>query len=81
MELNNYKGELIDWDNFFKKRNQLREGARNGHAPQKCEGCYYLKEQDWNTDNYIDEVLIGHFTHCNCNCIYCYTEKDKKFFV
>lgn len=80
IEINNYKGELIDWDDFFKKRNQLRESARNGHAPQKCEGCYYLKEQDWNTDNYIDEVLIGHFTHCNCNCIYCYTEKDKKFF-
>ena len=80
IEINNYKGELIDWDDFFTKRNQLREGARNGHAPQKCEGCYYLKEQDWNTDNYIDEVLIGHFTHCNCNCIYCYTEKDKKFF-
>ena len=80
IEINNYKGELINWDDFFTKRNQLREGARNGHAPQKCEGCYYLKEQDWNTDNYIDEVLIGHFTHCNCNCIYCYTEKDKKFF-
>ena len=33
-----------------------------------------------NNFNYIDEVLIGHFTHCNCNCIYCYTEKDKNFF-
>lgn len=80
VELNNYKGELIDWEDFFSKRNQLRESAKNGAIPQKCEGCYYLKEQDWNSDNYIDEVLIGHFTHCNCNCIYCYTEKDKKFF-
>ena len=80
MQINNYHGELIDWDTFFKKRNELRESARNGKIPEKCEGCYYLKEQDWDIENYIDEVLIGHFTHCNCNCIYCYTEKDKKFF-
>ena len=80
VEIPNYKGEAIDWNEFFNKRNQLRESARNGSIPAKCDGCYYLKEQDWNTDNYIDEVLIGHFTHCNCNCIYCYTEADKKFF-
>lgn len=80
VEIPNYKGELIDWDKFFEKRNQLREGARNGVTPDKCSGCYYLKEQEWNKENYIDEVLIGHFTHCNCNCIYCYTEADKKFF-
>ncbi|MBQ8887250.1 MAG: radical SAM protein [Candidatus Gastranaerophilales bacterium] len=80
VEIQDYRGELIDWDLFFEKRNQLRENTRNGIPPKKCMGCYYLKEQDWNTENYIDEVLIGHFTHCNCNCIYCYTEADKKFF-
>ncbi len=80
MQVENYKGEPIDWDKFFENRNKLREGARNGNIPEKCEGCYYLKEQEWNPENYIDEVLIGHFTHCNCNCIYCYTEADKKFF-
>ena len=78
--IDNYKGELIDWEEFSKKRNELRVQARNGITPEKCEGCYYLKEQEWNEGDYIDEVLIGHFTHCNCNCIYCYTEKDKKFF-
>lgn len=80
MQINNYHGELINWEDFFKKRNELRKNAQNGITPEKCEGCYYLKEQEWNDDDYIDEVLIGHFTHCNCNCIYCYTEKDKKFF-
>ncbi len=80
MQIDNYHGELINWEDFFKKRNELRLQARNGIIPDKCKGCYYLKENDWNEDNYIDEVLIGHFTHCNCNCIYCYTEKDKKFF-
>ena len=80
MQIENYKGELIDWEEIFKNRAVMREGIKNGIVPEKCTGCYYLKEQEWNSENYIDEVLIGHFTHCNCNCIYCYTEKDKKFF-
>ena len=80
MQIANYRGELIDWDKIFENRKQMRDGIKNGIVPEKCTGCYYLKEQEWNSENYIDEVLIGHFTHCNCNCIYCYTEKDKKFF-
>lgn len=80
MQIDNYHGELINWDDIFKNRAKMREGVKNGIIPERCSGCYYLKEQEWNSDDYIDEVLIGHFTHCNCNCIYCYTEKDKKFF-
>ena len=80
VQIPNYYGELINWDNLFENRTQMRQNIRNGIIPDKCNGCYYLKEQEWNSENYIDEVLIGHFTHCNCNCIYCYTDKDKKFF-
>lgn len=80
MQIENYHGEMINWDEIFQNRSKMRENIKNGVVPDKCTGCYYLKEQDWNSENYIDEVLIGHFTHCNCNCIYCYTEKDKKFF-
>lgn len=80
IQIDNYKGEAIDWENLFNSRNRIRDDIKNGIIPEKCTGCYYLKEQEWNSDNYIDEVLIGHFTHCNCNCIYCYTDKDKKFF-
>ncbi len=80
VQINNYKGELINWDELFKSRRVIRDNLKKGIIPDKCSECYYLKEQDWNDDDYIDEVLIGHFTHCNCNCIYCYTEKDKNFF-
>ncbi len=79
-QIDNYKGEPIDWVKLFENRNIMRENIRNGNIPEKCSGCYYLQERDWNTDDYIDEVLIGHWTHCNCNCIYCYTDKDKNFF-
>ncbi len=80
VQIDNYKGEPIDWDAFFRNRNEMKESIKNGIIPEKCTGCYYLHEDDWKSGNYIDEVLIGHFTHCNCNCIYCYTEQDKKFF-
>lgn len=80
IQINNYKGELINWDELLKNRKIMRENIKKGIIPDKCFECYYLKEQEWNDDDYIDEVLIGHFTHCNCNCIYCYTEKDKNFF-
>ncbi len=80
LQIENYHGEPINWEDIFSKRSIMRENIKNGIIPDKCQGCYYLKEGDWNSENYFDEVLIGHFTHCNCNCIYCYTEKDKKFF-
>ncbi len=80
MQIANYHGEPVNWAEIFEKRKLMRDGLKKSIIPQKCTGCYYLKDQEWNSDNYFDEVLIGHFTHCNCNCIYCYTEKDKKFF-
>ena len=80
VQIPDYHGEMIDWDALFEQRNVMREGIKNGIIPEKCTGCYYLKENEWNSEDYIDEVLIGHWTHCNCNCVYCYTEKDKKFF-
>lgn len=78
-QIDNYNGELIDWDSFFANRKQLRESSPGG-IPEKCSGCYYLKDEEWEQGKYIDEVLIGHWTYCNCNCIYCYTNKDKKYF-
>jgi len=80
IQIPDYHGEVIDWDDLFKNRNEIRQNIKNGIIPDTCTGCYYLKEQEWNSENYIDEVLIGHFTNCNCNCIYCYTDKDKEFF-
>ena len=78
-QIENYRGEPIDWDSFFEKRKHLRESSPNG-IPAKCDGCYYLKEQEWEQGNFFKEVLIGHWTYCNCNCIYCYTNSDKKYF-
>ncbi len=79
-QIDNYKGESIDWKELFAKRREMRDLLKEGKIHPKCEGCYYLTNQNWDQNDYFDEVLIGHWTHCNCRCTYCYTEADKTFF-
>lgn len=79
-QIEDYKGEPIDWKKLFEMRREMRELHQQGKINPKCEGCYYLTKQKWNQNDYFDEVLIGHWTHCNCRCSYCYTEADKEFF-
>lgn len=79
-QIDNYKGEPIDWQNLFKIRREMRESHKAGIINPRCVGCYYLNKQKWNQNDYFDEVLIGHWTHCNCKCTYCYTEADKEYF-
>ena len=45
-----------------------------------CKDCIYLHEKDWDEENYINHFTFNHWTKCNCNCIYCYTNDDKKKF-
>lgn len=79
-QIDDYQGEPIDWEQIFVTRREMREANKKGKINPKCEGCYYLTKQKWNQNDYFDEVLIGHWTHCNCRCTYCYTEADKHFF-
>lgn len=79
-QIEDYKGEPIDWQHLFKLRREMRESHQAGIINPKCVGCYYLSKQKWNQSDYFDEVLIGHWTHCNCKCTYCYTEADKNYF-
>lgn len=75
-----YFGEPVDWDKFFEQRRKIRNLHKSGEIYHRCKGCYYLEERDWDDEDYFNEMLIGHWTHCNCNCIYCYTDKDKYYF-
>ncbi len=79
-QIENYNGEPINWEEIFATRRKMREEHKKGNINPKCDGCYYLSKQKWNQNDYFDEVLIGHWTHCNCRCVYCYTELDKNFF-
>lgn len=74
----NYFGEKINWKKFFKIRNKYRKIQQKGKTIPECEGCVFLKEKYWNQEDYVDSIIFDHFTGCNCNCVYCYTEDDKK---
>ncbi|MBQ8887643.1 MAG: radical SAM protein [Candidatus Gastranaerophilales bacterium] len=78
MIFENYKGSKIDWDKFFKIKNEYRNVQKSGNTVPGCVGCVFLEEKEWLQENYIDSIIFDHFTKCNCACTYCYTEEDKK---
>ena len=75
-----YHGGKIDWDAFFKKKDELKQMHKEGKYLDACKDCIYLHEQDWDEENYINHFTFNHWTKCNCNCTYCYTNGDKKAF-
>ncbi|MCD7780254.1 MAG: radical SAM protein, partial [Candidatus Gastranaerophilales bacterium] len=78
MIFENYYGEKINWDEFFKIKNEYRNIQKSGNTVEGCKGCVFLEENDWLQEDYIDNIIFDHFTKCNCACSYCYTQEDKK---
>lgn len=76
----NYNGELIDWQRIFDIKQKYKEMHKKGRYLDACKNCIYLFEKDWDEDDYINHFTFNHWTKCNCNCQYCYTNKDKKKF-
>ncbi len=80
MIFENYHGEKIDWNRFFEIKRKYREIQKSGGTVEGCRGCIFLEESDWDGEDYIDSVIFDHFTRCNCNCSYCYTDENKKMY-
>lgn len=78
MIFEDYHGGKIDWEKFFKIKNEYRNIQKSGNTVEGCRGCVFLEEHDWLQDDYIDNIVFDHFTKCNCACKYCYTDEDKK---
>lgn len=78
MIFEDYHGKKINWDKFFEIKRRYREIQKSGDTVEGCRGCIFLEEADWKQEDYIDSVIFDHFTRCNCNCSYCYTNEDKK---
>lgn len=76
--LKNYHGEKINWRKIFNIRNKYRKIQQSGKTVPECEGCIFLEEREWKQTNEVTHVIFDHWTHCNCKCIYCYTEEDKE---
>lgn len=76
----NYYGEKINWEEIIAKKKELRASHQAGKILPSCEGCFNLEEAEWDKRDYINCIHISHWSNCNCNCVYCYYEPDKKFY-
>ena len=78
--IDNYTGEKIDWKKFFKEKRKMRELNKKGITLDRCKGCFFLKEQEWDDEDYINYMVFNHWTQCNCKCKYCFTEGNSDYF-
>lgn len=77
----NYNGKGVSWEDIFKLKEKFIEENKNGIIDKRCEGCFNLVNRDWEESaQYINYIHFNHWTHCNSDCIYCYTKWDKKAF-
>ncbi len=71
--IDKYNGETIDWTKFFKEKKKMRELCAKGQIPERCKGCFFLKEREWDDEDYLSWIVFNHWTQCNCKCVYCFT--------
>lgn len=77
----NFNGKNFNWDELFKLKQKFINDNKNGIIDSRCEGCFNLTNRGWNDNKqYINYIHFNHWTHCNSDCIYCYTSWDKKNF-
>ena len=75
----NYNGKDVSWDDIFDLKQKFIEVNKKGIVDSRCEGCFNLVNKYWEDDDkhYINYIHFNHWTHCNSDCIYCYTSWDK----
>ena len=72
----NYKGEIIPKDLLFARMKSYSERIKNGDIPHECNRCFQIKYADWDESEYIDFIILTHYSRCNLNCIYCSNNLD-----
>jgi len=81
--INPFDGKNFDIDLINKKRMEIVENFRSGILPERCNGCYMLKEDltgeiDKALPKELDHVFVSNWYHCNCGCIYCTNRRATK---
>ena len=67
-----YNGEKINWKKFFKIKRKYREQMKKGNIVPECKNCIYLKEKEWDNEDYISFINFNNWTICNEHCVYCW---------
>ena len=71
-----YENNKIDWNEIFEIKNKHRKHQKVQDL-FFCEGCYNLREEDWDEEDYISYINFDHWSQCNSNCIYCGVQTHK----
>ncbi|MCR5260367.1 MAG: radical SAM protein [Candidatus Gastranaerophilales bacterium] len=76
------KNFQFDTNKYFEKQKEIIEQNKTGKVYNRCVGCLELKKREWPEieDIRINQIILHHWTKCNSHCMYCYTNKDKKYF-
>lgn len=77
---NEYAGELINWEELFKKKRIWREEHKKGNLMPNCVGCVFLEEKEWDEEDYINFLQFNYWVQCNSKCTYCYEVQNKTLF-
>ncbi len=76
MILPKYSDNKIDWLRLFDIKQKQRK-AQQQKDLSACEGCYNLREEDWDEEDYISYINFDHWSQCNSNCVYCGVQRNK----
>lgn len=71
-----YENNKIFWDELFKIKREQRKFQQTQNLPA-CDGCYNLRVEDWDDEDYISYINFDHWSQCNSNCIYCGVQQNK----
>ena len=71
-----YENDKINWDELFEAKKRHRKHQKIQDLAL-CAGCYNLREEDWDEEDYISFINFDHWSRCNSNCIYCSVQTNK----
>ncbi len=74
--IEHYENNKINWNELFEIKRRHRKHQKIMDL-KFCEGCYNLREEDWDEEDYISFINFDHWSQCNSNCIYCGVQTNK----
>lgn len=69
--MENFDGKDLNWEEIDKKRRIVIENCKSGFLPERCKSCICLEKKEWDENTNIKYLVVSHWHHCNCSCVYC----------
>ena len=74
--IDKYENNIINWQELFDIKRKHRKHQKVMDL-SLCQGCYNLREEDWDEEDYISYINFDHWSQCNSNCVYCCVQQTK----